>query len=152
MSYIEYIILKPFLCVSRKKKNERCFFQKRSLWFVFDFRERCFTQKCLAATSLRKYIPTSIFERFKCCWWTQTNLSFSGKQCTQSGNGQYEAMWRVDLGAVLGINHITLYYKTENILWGKYILFIYLLSLFRSPAISFSLSFSIIQIKMLYVI
>lgn len=82
----------------------------------------------------------------------KTNLSFSGKQCTQSGNGQYEAMWRVDLGAVLGINHITLYYKTENFLWGKYILFIYLLSLFRSPAISFSLSFSIIQIKILYVI
>lgn len=70
----------------------------------------------------------------------KTNLSFSGGQCTQSGNGQYEAMWRVDLGAVLGINHITIYYKTENMLWGKYILFIYLLSLFLSPAISFSLS------------
>ncbi|XP_065923326.1 uncharacterized protein [Magallana gigas] len=48
----------------------------------------------------------------------KTNLSFIGGQCTHSGNGQYEAMWRVDLGAVLGINHITLYYKTENVLWG----------------------------------
>lgn len=48
----------------------------------------------------------------------KTNLSFFGGQCTQSGLYQYEAMWRVDLGAVLGINHITIYYKTDNVLWG----------------------------------
>lgn len=71
----------------------------------------------------------------------KTNLSFSGKQCTQSGNGQYEAMWRVDLGAVLGINHITLYYKTENILWGKYI-YLYNSSLYFFLPLSLSLSLS----------
>lgn len=48
----------------------------------------------------------------------KTNLSFFGGQCTQSGLYQFEAMWRVDLGAVLGINHITIYYKTDNVLWG----------------------------------
>lgn len=50
----------------------------------------------------------------------KTNLSFFGGQCTQSANQQYEAIWRVDLGAVLGINHITLYYKTDNVAWGLY--------------------------------
>lgn len=48
----------------------------------------------------------------------KTNLSFIGGQCTQSDNSKYEAMWRVDLGAALGINHITIYYKTDNFLWG----------------------------------
>ncbi|XP_052695925.1 uncharacterized protein LOC128174403, partial [Crassostrea angulata] len=48
----------------------------------------------------------------------KTNLSFSGGQCTESANHQYEAMWRIDLGAVLGINHIILYYRTDNVAWG----------------------------------
>lgn len=51
----------------------------------------------------------------------KTDLSFSGGQYTQSANHQYETMWRVDLGAILGINHITLFYKTDNAAWGLYI-------------------------------
>lgn len=62
----------------------------------------------------------------------KTNRSFSGGQCTQSGNNQYEAIWRVDLGAVLGINHITLYYKTDNVAWGLYNYLYNPLSLSRS--------------------
>lgn len=50
----------------------------------------------------------------------KTNLSFFGGQCTQSANSKDEAMWRVDLGVVLGIHHITIYYKTDNVPWGKY--------------------------------
>lgn len=49
----------------------------------------------------------------------KTNLSFAGRQCTQSKNYVYEAEWRVDLGAVLGIHHITIYYRTDNVKWGK---------------------------------
>lgn len=50
----------------------------------------------------------------------KTNLSSFGGQCTQSANYKREAMWHVDLGAVLGIHHITIYYKTENVIWGNY--------------------------------
>lgn len=50
----------------------------------------------------------------------KTNLSFSGKQCTLSANYKNEAQWRVDLGSVLGIHHITIYYRTDNVPWGKY--------------------------------
>lgn len=50
----------------------------------------------------------------------KTNLSFSGYQCTESANVKYEALWRVDLGTVLGIHHITMYYRTDNQAWGRY--------------------------------
>lgn len=49
----------------------------------------------------------------------KTNLSFFGYQCTESANYKDEAMWRVDLGTVLGIHHITIYYRTENSPWGR---------------------------------
>lgn len=47
----------------------------------------------------------------------KTDLSFIGGQCTQSANYKDEAIWRVDLGVVLGIHHITIYYKTDNVAW-----------------------------------
>lgn len=49
----------------------------------------------------------------------KTNLSFFGRQCAISANLQFEATWMVDLGDVLGINHITIYYRTDNIPWSK---------------------------------
>uniref|UniRef100_K1P8X9 Endothelial cells scavenger receptor n=1 Tax=Magallana gigas TaxID=29159 RepID=K1P8X9_MAGGI len=48
----------------------------------------------------------------------KTNLSYLGIQCTESSNYKDEAMWRVDLGSVLGIHHITIYYRTDNAPWG----------------------------------
>lgn len=50
----------------------------------------------------------------------KTNLSYYGWQCTISSNYRSEAFLRVDLGAILGINHITLYYRTDSVQWGKY--------------------------------
>lgn len=49
----------------------------------------------------------------------KSNLSYVGQQCVLSANMQNEALWRVDLGEVLGIRHITIYYRTENVPWGK---------------------------------
>lgn len=51
----------------------------------------------------------------------KTNLSYLGLQCTESSNYKEEAMWRVDLGSVLGIHHITIYYRTDNAPWGKHL-------------------------------
>lgn len=145
MSYIEYIILKEFLCVSRKKK---ClgfffvFFSKNDHSGVYSILENVALHK--NAWQLHPYENTyyKVFlNASNAVGGLKTNLSFYGGQCTQSGNGQYEAMWRVDLGAVLGINHITLYYKTENILWGKYI-YLYNSSLYFFLPLSLSLSLS----------
>lgn len=38
----------------------------------------------------------------------------SGGQCTLSDRGHYTAEWRVDLGSVVSINHINIYYRTDN--------------------------------------
>lgn len=48
----------------------------------------------------------------------KTDLSFNGGQCTQSAQERHVAHWHVDLGAVLGIHHITIYYRTDNVPWG----------------------------------
>lgn len=50
----------------------------------------------------------------------KTDMSISGQQCTLSAYSKYEAMLRVDLGAILGIHSITIYYRTDNVQWGKH--------------------------------
>ncbi|XP_062571500.1 multiple epidermal growth factor-like domains protein 10 [Saccostrea cucullata] len=47
-----------------------------------------------------------------------SNRSPYGGQCTVSGNNKRTATWRVDLGTVLNIHHITIYYRTDNLPWG----------------------------------
>lgn len=53
----------------------------------------------------------------------KTDLSFGRQRCTHSANNRKEAMWRVDLGAILGIHSITLYYRTDNVPWGRHTYF-----------------------------
>ncbi|XP_048749278.2 multiple epidermal growth factor-like domains protein 10 [Ostrea edulis] len=43
-----------------------------------------------------------------------TDRSAGGKQCTISGPGQTTATWRVDLGSVVSISHIDIYYRKEK--------------------------------------
>lgn len=38
----------------------------------------------------------------------------SGGQCTLSDGGHYTAEWRVDLGSVVSISRINIYYMTDN--------------------------------------
>lgn len=35
-------------------------------------------------------------------------------QCTVCNDGKYTATWRVDLGKVVSISHIDIYYRTDN--------------------------------------
>lgn len=42
------------------------------------------------------------------------NRSDAGGQCTISDDGKYEAEWRVDLGSVVNIKHINIYYRTDH--------------------------------------
>lgn len=44
--------------------------------------------------------------------------TYAGGQCALSKGGQ-TALWRVDLGVLSSIHHITIYPRTENKQWGK---------------------------------
>lgn len=43
-----------------------------------------------------------------------TDRSADGGQCVISDNYRYRATWWVDLGGVVSISHINIYYRTEN--------------------------------------
>lgn len=51
----------------------------------------------------------------------KSDLSIDGGQCAVSAGGYATAIWRVDLGSIHYIDHITLYFLTENQPWGKYL-------------------------------
>lgn len=42
------------------------------------------------------------------------NREAKGKQCTVSADGKLTAEWRVDLGNLVSISFITIYYRTDN--------------------------------------
>lgn len=42
------------------------------------------------------------------------NRSEAGGQCTISDDRKYTAEWRVDLGSVVNIKHINIYYRTDH--------------------------------------
>lgn len=51
-----------------------------------------------------------------------TDRSYSGNQCAATGDS-YFALWWVDLGHVSRIDHIVMYFRTDNEPWGKKMMF-----------------------------
>ncbi|XP_065923001.1 uncharacterized protein [Magallana gigas] len=49
----------------------------------------------------------------------KSDLSIDGGQCAVSATGHETAIWRVDLGSVHFIDHITLYFMTDNQCWDE---------------------------------
>lgn len=75
------------------------------------------------ATQLHPYdnpfVSAAIVDASNAVDGLKSDLSIFGEQCVVSAENQNEALWRVDLGEVLGIHHITIYYRTDNRHWGK---------------------------------
>lgn len=78
------------------------------------------------------YIPKENLALHQPTWeqypWPDQNIDFGsenavdgmytdrgiGGQCTISDDGKYTATWRVDLGRVVSISHIDIYYRKDN--------------------------------------
>lgn len=75
------------------------------------------------ATQLHPYdnpfVSAAIVDASNAVDGLKSDLSIFGEQCVVSAENQNEALWRVDLGSILGIHHITIYYRTDHAPWGK---------------------------------
>ncbi|XP_062610401.1 uncharacterized protein LOC134272166 [Saccostrea cucullata] len=49
----------------------------------------------------------------------KSDLSYIGKQCSVSTNGESSATWWVNLEGIRGIESIIIYYRTDNVLWDS---------------------------------
>lgn len=49
----------------------------------------------------------------------KSNLHWNGGQCAVSALGKEIAAWWVNLGSLHIIHHITVYFRTNNDIWGK---------------------------------
>lgn len=49
----------------------------------------------------------------------KSDLSWSGGQCAVSALEKEIAAWWVNLGSLYIIHHITVYFRTNNAIWGK---------------------------------
>ena len=48
----------------------------------------------------------------------RTDLSGLGGQCSVSAVNKRTATWWVNLGSILSIHHIKIYYRTDNVAWS----------------------------------
>ncbi|XP_061192788.1 multiple epidermal growth factor-like domains protein 10 [Saccostrea echinata] len=63
--------------------------------------------------------PLNFARAYKAVDGLYSNRSVFGGQCTISGNAERTATWTVDLGRILSIHHITIYFRTDDIPWDE---------------------------------
>lgn len=63
--------------------------------------------------------PNDTFDASNAVDGLKSDLSGLNGQCVLSADEQRIATWWVNLTSVMSIHHITIYYRTDNVKWGK---------------------------------
>ena len=48
-----------------------------------------------------------------------TNQNYLNNSCAISTDGDRNPEWNVDLGSILSIHHVKIYFRTDDIYWGR---------------------------------
>lgn len=71
---------------------------------------------------LNPYRDEDTFDASNAVDGLKSDLGGLNGQCVLSANTQRNATWWVNLTSVMSIHHITIYYRTDNVNWGKLLL------------------------------
>lgn len=63
--------------------------------------------------------PNDTFDASNAVDGLKSDLRGLEGQCVLSAENQKKAYWWVNLSTVMSIHHITIYYRTDNVKWGK---------------------------------
>lgn len=85
----------------------------------------CFTENLALNKTAKEEYPynSNNYGADKAVDGLRSNLKGLGGQCSLSANDQRTSTWWVNLASIRSIHDIWIYYRTDNLKWGMYLIY-----------------------------